>query len=276
MPTDPRAVHIYTDGSCYKNPGGRSGCAAIVQYPDHLQREDEQILDFGCSESSNNRMELLACICALQWVRDSGPWAEVTRVQLFTDSKYVHENLYRANEWKKNHGRNRHGEPKENMDLWKQLLAAQTKTGIPVHFEWTLGKKSPILKSVDKAAKAAAAHPMTDDDHGYRPGTIARSMVKGAAGRFPAAGQIAAIRPYRKALSVKGEEKIRFDTFCETTGEYRASFYAFATVELTSELHRGNGYRVRFNDNANYPQILEIIDVVDLPKKRSDQVPKSL
>jgi ribonuclease HI len=72
-------------------------------------------------------MELLACICALQWVRNSGPWPEVTRVQLFTDSKYVHDNLYRAAEWKKNQGRNRHGEPKENMDLWKQLLAAQTK-----------------------------------------------------------------------------------------------------------------------------------------------------
>ena len=128
------------------------------------------------------------------------------------------------------------------------------------------GKKSPILRSADKAAKAAAAHPTTDDDHGYRPGTIARSMVKGAAARFPAIGQVAAIRPYRKALSVKGEEKIRFDTFSETTGTYLASFYAFATSELTVELHRGNGYRVRFNDNTSYPQILEIIAVVELPK----------
>lgn len=69
MPLDPRAVHIYTDGSCYRNPGGSSGCAAIVQYPEHLGRSDEQIVDFGCSESSNNRMELLACIQALNWIR---------------------------------------------------------------------------------------------------------------------------------------------------------------------------------------------------------------
>jgi len=40
MPPDPRAIHISTDGSGYKNPGGRSGCAAIVHYPDHLDRED--------------------------------------------------------------------------------------------------------------------------------------------------------------------------------------------------------------------------------------------
>jgi hypothetical protein len=69
MAPDPRAIHISTDGSCYKNPGGRSGCAAVVHYPDHLDRGDEQIVDFGCEESSNNRMELLACIRVLKWIR---------------------------------------------------------------------------------------------------------------------------------------------------------------------------------------------------------------
>ena len=34
MSLDPRAIHIFTDGSCYKNPGGKSGCAAVVHYPD--------------------------------------------------------------------------------------------------------------------------------------------------------------------------------------------------------------------------------------------------
>jgi len=152
------------------------------------------------------------------------------------------------------------------MDLWKQFLSVQSKTGIPVHFEWTLGKKSPILKSIDKAAKSAAGHPQTDTDRGYRPGSVARSMVKGAAARFPANGQPDTIRPYRKTLAVRGEEKIRFDTFSETTGSYLASFYAFASTELAADLHRGNGYRVRFNDDAKYPQILEILEAVSLPK----------
>ena len=53
MLLDPRAIHIYTDGSCYKNPGGNSGCAAIVHFPDRLGHEDERIVDFGCAESSN-------------------------------------------------------------------------------------------------------------------------------------------------------------------------------------------------------------------------------
>ena len=99
---DPHAIHVYTDGSCYKNPGGKSGCAAVVEYPDHLQRDEEQIFDFGCSESSINRMELLACIRALQWIRQHAPWDGITRVQILTDSQYVTSNLYRAREWKKN------------------------------------------------------------------------------------------------------------------------------------------------------------------------------
>jgi ribonuclease HI len=265
MPPDPRAIHISTDGSCYKNPGGRSGCAAIVHYPDHLDREDEQIVDFGCEESSNNRMELLACICVLRWIRGNGPWQSVTRVQIFTDSQYVKDNLFRAREWKKNDWKNRHGEPRENSDLWNQILSAHAKAGITVHFEWTLGKKTPILKRVDKAAKEAAKRGGPDTDRGYKPGAIARSMVGGAASRFEAKGQTAVIRPYRKNILAKGEEKVRFDIFSEATQSFVESCYAFASTALASELHRQHGYRVLFNDNPNYPQILEILEEISVP-----------
>jgi hypothetical protein len=77
---DPRAIHIYADGSCYENPGGDSGCAAIVRFPEHLDRSDEQIVDFGWGESSINRMELLPCIEALRWVVNHAPRDDVTRV----------------------------------------------------------------------------------------------------------------------------------------------------------------------------------------------------
>ena len=267
MPPDPHAIHISTDGSCYKNPGGRSGCAAIVHYPDHLNREDEQIVDFGCEESSNNRMELMACICVLRWIREEGPWTSVTRVQIFTDSQYVKDNLPRARGWKKNDWRNQHREPRENADLWKQLLAAHAKAGITVHFEWTLGKKTPLLRRVDKAAKAAAIRGGPDADRGYKPGTIARSMVQGAATRFVAKGQLTVIRPYRKNIMGGGEEKVRFDVVSEDEQYYIESCYAFTTTDLAVELHRQHGYRVRFNDNSNYPQILEIIEEVVLPKQ---------
>ena len=58
--THPHEIQILTDGSCYKNPGGLSGCAAIVVYPDDVKPE-EQIVDIGVAESNISRMELMAC-----------------------------------------------------------------------------------------------------------------------------------------------------------------------------------------------------------------------
>lgn len=97
MRLNERSVQIFTDGSAKDNPGGRSGIAVIVHYPDHLQLPDEAICEFGYTESTNDRMELLACIKALEWVRKKKPWCDVTGVQIITDSKYVADNVgYRA------------------------------------------------------------------------------------------------------------------------------------------------------------------------------------
>ena len=267
MPLDPRAIHIYTDGSCYRNPGGSSGCAAIVQFPEHLAKEDEQIVDFGCSQSSNQRMELLACIKTLKWIRSKSPWPGVSRVQIVTDSKYVKDNIPRAPSWRKNDWRNLQNEPRENVDLWKSLISAYQKVGIPVHFEWTTGKKSPVLKAIDRAAKSAARRGGADTDRGFKPGTVSRSLVKGTATRFPASGQSAVIRPYRKTVMRKGENKIRFNVLSEESGTFVESCYAYATPTVTAELHRQHGYRVRFNSVPGYPQILEIIEEVGIENR---------
>lgn len=262
MPLDPRAVHIYTDGSCYRNPGGSSGCAAIVEYPEHLGRTDEQIVDFGCSESSNQRMELLACIEALRWIRSNSPWPEVSRVQIVTDSRYVKDNIPRAPNWRRNDWRNQYNEPRENADLWKQFLSAQQKVGITVHFEWTPGKKTPILKAIDRAAKDAAKSGRSDKDRGYKPGTVSRSLVKGSATRFNASGQEAVIRPYRKNVMRKGEIKIRFD-LSDGSGTFVQSCYAYTSPVIASELHRQHLYKVKFNDDPKYPQVIGVLQEIE-------------
>ena len=135
-----------------------------------------------------------------------------------------------------------------------------------IEFIQTKGKKSAILKRVDQAAKQARDSG-TEVDRGYQAGTVSRSMVEGAAKRFPANGQIAVIRPYRKKIMRSGEEKIRFDTLSEDGQNYAGCFYAYTTPRLAAELHRQNGYRVKFNDDSNYPQILECLDGVPLPEK---------
>lgn len=269
MRLNERSVQIFADGSAINNPGGRGGVAVVVHYPEHLQLPDEVICEIGYTKSTNNRMELLACIKALDWVRKNKPWRDVTGVQIITDSKYVADNVgYRALSWKKNKWRNQYGEPKENSDLWRKLLSARQKAGIYIEFIQTKGKKSEILRRVDKTAKLVRNTGM-EIDRGYKPGTVSRSMVKGAAKPFPATGQIALIRPYRKTMMPTGEEKLRFDTLSEDGQKYVACFYAFATSERAAELHRQHGYRVRFNDNAKYPQILDRIEEVSLPEKSS-------
>jgi ribonuclease HI len=268
MPLDPRAIHIYTDGSCYRNPGGASGCAAIANYPEHLNRQDEVIVDFGCAESSNQRMELLAVIKALRWIRESKPWPGVSRAQVVTDSRYVKDNIPRARGWKENDWCNQFGEPRENWDLWKDFLSAQQKVGMVVTFEWMLGKKSPMLKRIDKAAKAAAARGGSNVDRGFKPGTVARSMVKGSASRFGARGQVAAIRVYRKNFMKGGDNKVRFDLLTDDLTAYLASRYGYVSPELAADLHRGHGYRVLFNSEPRFPRILSIVEEIKLPKNQ--------
>jgi ribonuclease HI len=271
MLLDPRAIQIQTDGSCYRNPGGEAGCAAVVHYPEHLNREDQQIFDFGCGESSNNRMELMACVKALKWGRENGPWDGVTRVLIVTDSRYVTENIAWAPSWKTSGWRNRHGQPIANDDLWDDFLKARAKVGMRVDFVWRPGKKSPIAKQADKAAKAAAQRGGMDVDWGYRPGGVSRSMVRdpSAAQPYPVNGQSAVIRPYVKKIMFRGEHRISFNTFDETTQTYANKYYAFAAPLLGVELHLGNGHRVRFNCDPHYPQILECIEAVELPKRQS-------
>jgi ribonuclease HI len=186
-------------------------------------------------------MELLASIQALKWIRKNSPWAGVSYVQIVTDSRYVKDNIIRAPSWRKNDWRNQFREPIENRDLWKEFLSSYQKVETIVHFEWTAGKKTPILKAIDRAAKVAAKRGGQDTDRGFRPGIVAKSLVKGTATRFPANGQLAVIRPYKKTLLGKSENKVRFDLFSEDSAAYTQSCYAFASPVLAAELHRQHG-----------------------------------
>lgn len=263
---DPHAVQILTDGSCYKNPGGLSGCAAIVLYPDD-SRPVEQIVDIGVAESNISRMELMAVNRAMEWLRDQGPGLGVTRVQIVTDSQYVHDNINRAIGWRRNGWRNLEGRPIDNPDLWKKFVSLRPKLTLRVTFHWTKGKKSPHLKLVDKAAKNAARSGAHGVDLGFRPGKVGRAKggISGAATLFSARGQISLICPYRSVIVGKTENKIRFVVFSEERQEFTDKCYAYASPEIGSALHRGHSYRVRFGNNPKYPVVEEIIEEVALP-----------
>jgi ribonuclease HI len=218
VPLDPRAIQIHTDGSAFKNPGHISGCAAFARYPEHLNRGDGIIVDFGCAKSTNQRMELLPCVEGLKWVRRSAPWDGVTYVLVITDSEYVQRFISLAPFWKRSGWRNRRGQPIANHDLWDELLKARAKASIRVEFVWQKGKKSEIANGVDKAAKVAAQRGGNQVDRGYKPGSFGRSKVKGGVAKpYPANGQTEVILPYAKKIMSKGENRISFNIFEETT-----------------------------------------------------------
>lgn len=124
-----KRVVIHTDGGCEPNPGV-GGWAAVLRYGDHARE-----LVGGEDESTNNRMELMAAISALEALK------EPCEVELHTDSQYVKNGItdWIAN-WKENNWRRRDGkkwEPVKNAELWQRLDAARERH--QVHWAWVRG-----------------------------------------------------------------------------------------------------------------------------------------
>ena len=104
---------IYTDGACSGNPGP-GGWGAVLRYG-NVVRE----LHGGERATTNNRMELLAAISALEALTRPVP------VQLYTDSKYVLDGITKwLPGWQRNGWKTASKQPVKNVDLWQRLVAA--------------------------------------------------------------------------------------------------------------------------------------------------------
>lgn len=264
MPADPHAVQISVDGSCYPNEKRKSGYAGIVLYPDDAT--EHQVVFQGFAESTINRMELWACIAALRWVKEEAIGRRYSRVQIFSDSQYVVNGQFSAPFWQKRKWRTASGRPIANWECWKEFLSAKTKAGIRVDICKVQNKSTPLLKRVDQMAKAAAkSHPRID--RGLVIGKIGRAKIKGNATMFPAANQVLVVRIVgSKTVGPSGENRFVFEVFNENTASYVSKHFAYSTPANGARLHRQRSFRVKMNGNPDYPQILEVIEEVSLPK----------
>ncbi len=233
-------------------------------YPD--DQTEHEITFQGFAESTINRMELSACIAALDWVKAEGIGRRYSRVQIFSDSQYVVNGQFSAPFWQKAKWRTAAGRPIDNSDLWKDLLSAKSKAGVRVDICKVQNKSTPLLKRVDKLAKAAAkSHPRID--RGLVVGKIGRAKIKGPATMFPAANQELVIRIVgSKTVGRSRENRFVFEVFDETTNVYISKHFAYCSKVVGAQLHRQRGFRVRMNDKVEYPQIVEAIEEVSLPK----------
>ncbi len=123
---DDNIVEIFTDGACRGNPGP-GGWGAILRF-----KGREKSLYGGERETTNNRMELMAAIIALETLK------RPCRVHLTTDSQYVMKGIteWMAN-WKKRGWKTAGRQPVKNVDLWQRLDMALAPH--EVTWEWVRG-----------------------------------------------------------------------------------------------------------------------------------------
>ena len=122
-----KRVTIYTDGACSGNPGP-GGWGAILEW-NGVEKE----LSGGENPTTNNRMELLAVISALEKLNQS------CIVELYSDSKYVIDALTKGwlDSWIKNGWRKADKKAVLNVDLWQRLLPLLKKH--EMHYHWVKG-----------------------------------------------------------------------------------------------------------------------------------------
>ena len=121
-----KQVEIYTDGACRRNPGP-GGWGALLRSNGH-----EKELCGGALETTNNQMEMMAAIKALESLKES------CQVDLFTDSKYVKQGITEwIIRWKINGFKNAKKKPVVNAELWIRLDAVASQHQI--NWQWVKG-----------------------------------------------------------------------------------------------------------------------------------------
>lgn len=151
-----KSIQIFTDGACSGNPGN-GGYGAILKYGEHIKEICQ-----GYRLTTNNRMELLAAITALEMLK------EPCFVELYSDSKYLVDSInlgwlkkWQANGWKKSGS-----EKAKNIDLLTRLVKQ-----LEVHdvkFIWVKGHDGhPENERCDTLATGAAKSGNLIEDAGY-------------------------------------------------------------------------------------------------------------
>ncbi len=150
-------VFIYTDGSAIGNPGP-GGYGVVLTFQGKRKE-----LSAGFKETTNNRMELMACIAGLKALK------KASKVKIFSDSKYLVDGIEKgwAQQWRMNGWLKSDKKPVENADLWRQLLEALN--GHQVEFVWVkghAGKKEN--ERCDRLANEAAQSSHAAIDEGFK------------------------------------------------------------------------------------------------------------
>ncbi len=139
-------LFAYTDGACSGNPGP-GGWGVLLQAKDGDKVLKERELKGGEPETTNNRMELLAAINALEVLE------RPSEITIVTDSAYVKNGITSwLHGWKRNGWKTSAKKPVKNAELWQRLDAAQARH--KVHWQWVKGHAGhPENERADELAR---------------------------------------------------------------------------------------------------------------------------
>ena len=136
-------MDVWTDGACTGNPGP-GGWGAVLVW-----RGQEKTLSGGEAETTNNRMELMAAIQALEALHRR------IHVHIRTDSQYVLKGITQwMTNWKRNGWKTKAGQPVKNADLWERLDGLCER--LPVEWTWVKGHAGNVMNErADELARGA-------------------------------------------------------------------------------------------------------------------------
>lgn len=139
-------LFAYTDGACSGNPGP-GGWGVLMRAVDGEYIAKERELCGGEADTTNNRMELLAAINALEIL------TKPSAITIVTDSKYVMNGVTQwIHSWKKNNWKTASRKPVKNAELWQRLDAAQARHSVT--WEWVKGHAGhPENERADELAR---------------------------------------------------------------------------------------------------------------------------
>lgn len=145
MTAEAPKILIYSDGACSGNPGPGGWGAVLISGKHRKEISGGEVL------TTNNRMELLAAISALEALKKR------SEVALFTDSAYVKNGITGwVHGWKKNGWRTADKKPVKNVELWQALDALRNKHDVEWH--WLKGHAGhPENERADELARLAMA-----------------------------------------------------------------------------------------------------------------------
>ncbi|UWR37308.1 ribonuclease HI [Sulfitobacter sp. W074] len=143
-------LYAYTDGACSGNPGP-GGWGVLMRAMDGDKIVKERELKGGEAQTTNNRMELMAAISALESL------SRTTEITIVTDSNYVKNGITGwIFSWKKNGWKNAAKKPVKNAELWQRLDAANARHNVT--WKWVKGHAGhPENERADELARAGMA-----------------------------------------------------------------------------------------------------------------------